>query len=153
MALHCFNLFFPCTNILQVKCMHRPRSLYCTFKVAAKFATISRLFSDQAEVCVRNIRGARGMWPGWRRRGRDCAVKCTWGLFPATLIGWNVGNVGRNAGIGPHSHTLTHTTTRGDGRGPQPNIASWCDVRSSGICLVPALFNSNFCIFPLLASA
>ena len=77
MALHCFNLFFPCTNILQVKCMHRPRSLYCTFKVAAKFATISRLFSDQAEregeVCVRNIRGARGMWPGWRPRGRDCA--------------------------------------------------------------------------------
>ena len=27
MALHCFNLFFPCTNILQVKCMHRLRAL------------------------------------------------------------------------------------------------------------------------------
>ena len=27
MALHCFNLFFPCTNILQGKYMHR-RSLF-----------------------------------------------------------------------------------------------------------------------------
>ena len=53
MALHCFNLFFPCTNILQVKYMHL--SLHCTFKVAAKFATILRL------ECVRIIRRARGM--------------------------------------------------------------------------------------------
>ena len=50
MALHCFNLFFPCTNILQVKYadLHR-RSLHCTLKVAAKFATISR--QERRYVC------------------------------------------------------------------------------------------------------
>ena len=52
MALHCFNLFFPCTNILQVKCMH----LHCTFR---NWRQNSQQFRDSE--CVRNIRRARGM--------------------------------------------------------------------------------------------
>ena len=116
-------------------CITCALSIVCTFKVAAKFATISRLFSDHAEraseVCVRNIRGARGMWPGWRRRGRDCAVKCTWGLFPAALIGWNVGNVGRNAGIGPSTLSHTHTHQH-QGRRERASAKHWWDVRNSG---------------------
>ena len=69
MALHCFNLFFPCTNILQVKYMHP--SLHCTFKVAAKFATILRLGLDtglrkytstaRRGVCANNSRGPRNV--------------------------------------------------------------------------------------------
>ena len=52
MALHCFNLFFPCTNILQVKCMHL--SLLYFQKLAAKFATISRL-----RMCAKYSQGPR----------------------------------------------------------------------------------------------
>ena len=121
MALHCFNLFFPCTNILQVKYadLHH-RSLHCCLLYSQGGGKIRNNFATWAGQERRNVCEIfAGPVVCGHSGGREEGLS-TWGLFPATLIGWNAGNAGWNAGIGPHSHTLTHQ----QGRGPQPNTAN-----------------------------